>query len=160
VDEGVPGSPPGVTTTPAAPTRTPLRWALPVALGCGVVMVTLGALRAAVSGETRPLVGALVLLAVVAALLVPMQLMQRSGRGIAAPMGTPESRWSLVAFAGVQAVAAGAGAVWAASAGHTVFALALGAWFALCLVGLVAALVGPAESMRGRRPGEQPVARA
>ena len=61
-------------------------------------------------------VGALVLAGVILALLLPLHLMQRSGRGVAAPMGSPESRWSMVAFFGVQVVAAGAGAVAASAA--------------------------------------------
>ncbi len=139
---------------------TPLgRWERPLSrlgLVAAVVLVGLGALRAIMSGEARPLVGALVLVAVVAAVAVPIQLMQRSGRGIAAPMGTPESRWSMVAFAGTQAVAAGAGAAWALGAGRAGLAVALAAWVLLSLVGVVAALAGPAASMRGLRPGEVP----
>jgi len=107
-----------------------------------------------VTGEARPLVGALVFAGVLLALMVPLHLMERSGRGIAAPLGTPESRWSMVAFAGVQVVAAGAGAAWAVGAGHTALAVALGAWAVFSLLGLVGALVGPTRSMRGRRLGE------
>jgi len=127
-----------------------------VTVAAAGVMLLLGAARSAVSGEIRPFVGALVFVAVLAAVAVPLELMKRSGRGIAAPMGTAEGRWSMVAFAGVMAVAAAAGAVWAMTAGHTAFAVALGAWVVLCLIGLVAALVGPAEPMRGLRPGERP----
>jgi len=142
------------------PPTTPLgRWDRPltkvVVAGAGV-MLLLGAARSVAAGEARPFVGAVVFVAVLAAMAVPLQVMQRSGRGIAAPMGTAESRWSMVAYAGVQAVAAAAGAVWALSAGHTAFAVALGAWVVFCLVGVVAALVGPVESMRGLRPSERP----
>jgi hypothetical protein len=126
-----------------------------VVAGAGA-MLLLGAARSVAAGDARPFVGALVFVAVLAAVGVPLPLMQSSGRGIAAPLGTAESRWSMVAYAGGQAVAAAAGAVWAMSAGHTAFAVALGAWVVLCLVGVVVALVGPAESMRGLRPGERP----
>lgn len=139
--------------TPLGRWDRPLSWVGLVAVG---VLVALGAVRAVLAGDAGSLVGALVFAAIVGAVTVPLHLMQRSGRGIAAPIGTPESRWSMVAFAGIQAVAAGAGAIWAVGAGRTAFALALGAWALLCVVGVVAALVGPAESMRGLRPGERP----
>jgi hypothetical protein len=150
------GSPPPVTTTtppsprsssPGHPTPATrpgaTRGAIPLAYGSAAVLVALGAIRALAGGSARPLIGALIFAGVVLALVVPMHLMQRSGRGIAAPMESSEARRSMVVFAGIQAVAAAAGAVWAAGAGHTVFAISLGAWVVLSLVGVVAALVGP-----------------
>jgi hypothetical protein len=143
---GVGSSPPVTTTTPSShrpPTRpAPVRWATPLTFVCAGVLVALGALRAVAGGSARPLTGALIFAGVVLAVTVPMHLMQRAGRGIAAPIGTPEFRWSMVAFAGAMAVAAGAGAAWAASAGHTAFAISLGAWVVLSLVGVAAALFG------------------
>ena len=119
-------------------------------------MVALGAIGSAASGEARPLVGGLVFAAVVAAVIVPLELMQRSGRGVAAPMGTTESRRSMVAFSSILGLAAGLGAVWALSSDHVGLGVALGVFVVLALVGLGAALLGPAESRRGLRPGEQP----
>jgi hypothetical protein len=107
------------------------------------VLILLGIVRLAVTGSSRQLVVSLVFTAVIAAVLVPIILMRRFHRGIAAPVGTPENRWSMVAFSGIQAVAAGAGAVWAAGAGRTAFAIALGLWVVFSLVGLVGALIGP-----------------
>jgi hypothetical protein len=136
------------TSAPSGPARPlPPRWATPVALVGAGVFVAFGAVRTAASGEARPLVGALGFAGVVLALMVPLHLMQRSGRGVAAPMGTSESRWSMVAFSGVQVVAAGAGAVWAAGAGHTGFAVALGGWAVFCLGAVVGARGGPPPAM-------------
>lgn len=125
-------------------------------MGSLVVLLVLGVVRWIVSDTARPLVFALGFAVAIGAVTGPIHLMQRSGRGIAAPLGTPESRWSMVAFAGVQVVAAGAGAAWAAGAGHSAFAVALGAWALLSLVGMVGALIGPRAAWRGLRPGERP----